>query len=85
MRSVGAFDDKFTLISAQCTLSTIGSSPCMTVTNTTCICTNTQFQAAVYQCYVNSCTSSADIQAAEAYGAQLCASLGTVRVPPSPG
>ncbi|KAI5474401.1 class II aldolase/adducin domain containing protein [Pseudohyphozyma bogoriensis] len=61
-----------------CVVSVLPSSPCATygITNLTCICTSTAFQAAYYQCQQTTC-GAADLAAAEAYGATNCAANGT--------
>ncbi|KAK9899177.1 hypothetical protein P389DRAFT_45098 [Cystobasidium minutum MCA 4210] len=58
-----------------CTLQLAGSSACGGVSNVTCLCTNTDFQRNVYQCYINTCTGD-DLQSAIAYGAQQCSAVG---------
>ncbi|GAA5904863.1 hypothetical protein JCM5296_005093 [Sporobolomyces johnsonii] len=61
-----------------CTLSSLNGTACEQygVSNLTCICTSPQFQLAFYQCQTSTC-SSTDLQAAEAYGAQVCQQNGT--------
>ncbi|KAK4698482.1 hypothetical protein P7C70_g7793, partial [Phenoliferia sp. Uapishka_3] len=45
-------------------------------TDAKCLCTDTVFQAATYQCLMTTCTSPADIQAGAAFGTTNCLAVG---------
>jgi len=61
-----------------CTFSSLSGTGCEQygVSNLTCICTDTDFQAAYYMCQLQSC-SEAELNAAQQYGAQICEGNGT--------
>ncbi|KAM0793238.1 hypothetical protein ACM66B_000702 [Microbotryomycetes sp. NB124-2] len=61
-----------------CTLTSLPGTPCAQygVSNTTCICTDQQFQLAFYECQSRTCSQS-ELQAALQFGAQTCSANGT--------
>ncbi|GAA6042454.1 hypothetical protein JCM8097_008463 [Rhodosporidiobolus ruineniae] len=62
-----------------CLTDVLPSSPCAStgITGLDCICTSGEFQAAYYECQQRSCSSTAQISAAEQYGATICEQNGT--------